>query len=167
MKLMTNKVQTNTVDRIFTIIRILLALSPFMALTYLSVDTAKYGGSLQSILQSNPKFTVMFLVAMINPFIAYLLGYLKEHLDDGDYGYAMINLGLMIIAELMLQNLIYVLVLAFLIYQCIKTYKISVKDSVQKTFKNHFLRDISGSIVVLIFAAICLFAMIQIGQVGI
>lgn len=163
MKLITNKVQTNTVDRIFMIIRVLLAVSPFIALAYLSVDTAKYGGSLQSILQSNPQFTVMFLVAMINPFIAYLLGYLKNHLDSGDYGYAVVNLGLMMIAEVMLQNFIYVLVLAFLTYQCIKTYQIPVKDSIAKSFKNHFLRDISGSLVVLAFAGICLFAMIQIG----
>ena len=32
----------------------------------------------------------------------------------------------------------------------------------QRKRKNHFLRDISGSIVVLIFAGICMFAMLQL-----
>ena len=35
-------------------------------------------------------------------------------------------------------------------------------NAVVKSLKNHFLRDISGSIVVLIFAGICMFAMLQL-----
>ena len=71
-------------------------------------------------------------------------------------------MALMIVAEVMLQNFLYVAALAFLLYKTVKTYQISVKDSVEKSLKNHFLRDISGSIVVLIFAGICMFAMLQL-----
>jgi hypothetical protein len=151
----------SSIERIFTIIKVLLAVSPFMALGYL---TAKGGasGNIQTILSQNPHYTVMFLVAMVNPFIAYLLGFLQEHLNKNDYGYAVVNMALMIVAEAMLQNILYVAVLIFLLYKIIRTYRIPVKDSVESSLKNHFLRDISGSIVVLIFSGICMFAMMQL-----
>ena len=151
----------SSIERIFTIIKVLLAVSPFMALSYL---TAKGGasGNIQTILSQNPHYTVMFLVAMVNPFIAYLLGFLQEHLNKNDYGYAVVNMALMIVAEAMLQNILYVAVLIFLLYKIIRTYRIPVKDSVESSLKNHFLRDISGSIVVLIFSGICMFAMMQL-----
>lgn len=152
------------IDRIFMIIKVLLAVSPFMALGYLSANGVKYGGSLQTILNSNPDLAVMFLVAMVNPFIAYLLGYVEQHLKKADNGYVLLNLGLMIVAELMIENIMYALILAFLIYKCVKTYQIPVKESIKASAKDHLLRDISGSIVVLIFAGICLFARIQIGM---
>lgn len=151
----------SSIERIFTIIKVLLAVSPFMALGYLTAKGGS-GGTLQTILSQNPQYTVMFLVAMVNPFIAYLLGFLQEHLNKADYGYAVVNMTLMIIAEAMLQNFLYVAVLAFLLYKIIKTYQISVKESVEDIVKGHLFRDISGSIVVLVFAGICMFAMLQL-----
>lgn len=151
----------SSIERIFTIIKVLLAVSPFMALGYLTAKGGA-GGTLQTILSQNPQYTVMFLVAMVNPFIAYLLGFLQEHLNKADYGYAVVNMTLMIIAEAMLQNFLYVAVLAFLLYKIIKTYQISVKEAVKETIQGHLLRDISGSIVVLVFAGICMFAMLQL-----
>lgn len=151
----------SSIERIFTIIKVLLAVSPFMALGYLTAKGTA-GANLQTILSQNPQYTVMFLVAMVNPFIAYLLGFLQEHLNKADYGYAVANMALMIIAEIMLQNFLYVAVLAFLLYKIIKTYQIPVKESIQDTLKGHVLRDISGSIVVLVFAGICMFAMLQL-----
>ena len=96
------------------------------------------------------------------PFIAYLLGFIKDHLHDGDYDYAIANLFLMIIAEAMIQNFIYVLMLIFLTYKCVKTYQIPVKGFVKRMAGNHLLRDISGSLVVLVFAGICMFAMLRL-----
>lgn len=156
-----NVAGNSSIERIFTIIKVLLAVSPFMALGYLTAKGGS-GGTLQTILSQNPQYTVMFLVAMVNPFIAYLLGFLQEHLNKADYGYAVVNMTLMIIAEAMLQNFLYVAVLAFLLYKIIKTYQISVKESVEDIVKGHLFRDISGSIVVLVFAAICMFAMLQL-----
>lgn len=157
-----NVMVDSSIERIFTIIKVLLAVSPFVALGYLTTKGGTAGGTIQTILSQNPNYTVMFLVAMVNPFIAYLLGFLQEHLNKNDYGYAVVNMVLMIIAEAMLQNFLYVAALVFLLYKIIKTYQIPVKDSVENSLKNHFVRDISGSIVVLIFAGICMFAMLQL-----
>ena len=164
MKLVNTRVQSGTIDRIFMIIRVLLTVSPFIALGYLSTDAAREGGggNIQALISSNPNATVMFIVAMLNPFIAYLLGFIKEHLHDGDYDYAIANLFLMIIAEAMIQNFIYVLMLIFLTYKCVKTYQIPVKGFVKRMAGNHLLRDISGSLVVLVFAGICMFAMLRL-----
>lgn len=165
MKLVNTRVQSGTADRIFMIIRVLLTVSPFIALGYLSMDAAKEGagGNIQAVISSNPSAAVMFIVAMLNPFIAYLLGFIKDHLHDGDYDYAVANMFLMIIAELMIQNFIYVLMLMFLTYKCVKTYQIPVKGIVKRMAGNHLLRDISGSLVVLAFAGICMFAMLRLG----
>ena len=146
MKTIQKNVTVNSsIERIFTIIKVLLAVSPFMALGYLTAKGTA-GANLQTILSQNPHYTVMFLVAMVNPFIAYLLGFLQQHLNKADYGYAVVNMALMIVAEVMLQNFLYVAALAFLLYKTVKTYQIPVKDSVEKSLKNHFLRDISGSL---------------------
>ena len=75
---------------------------------------------------------------MVNPFIAYLLGFLQQHLNKADYGYAVVNMALMIVAEVMLQNFLYVAALAFLLYKTVKTYQIPVKDSVEKSLKKSF-----------------------------
>jgi hypothetical protein len=164
MKAIAGSIRKTGIEKIFTIIRVLLAVSPFMALAYLSMNNAKYGGSLQTVLSSNPTFTVMFLVAMINPFIAYLLKYVQEHLEAGDGRYALLNLGLMIAAEIMIGNLLYTLALAFLVYKCMKTYDISLQEEILHRTKGHLLRDISGSIVLIVFAGICMFARMRLGM---
>lgn len=87
MKTIQKNVTVNSsIERIFTIIKVLLAVSPFMALGYLTAKGTA-GANLQTILSQNPHYTVMFLVAMVNPFIAYLLGFLQQHLNKADYGY--------------------------------------------------------------------------------
>ena len=163
MKTIQKNVTVNSsIERIFTIIKVLLAVSPFMALGYLTAKGTA-GANLQTILSQNPHYTVMFLVAMVNPFIAYLLGFLQQHLNKADYGYAVVNMALMIVAEVMLQNFLYVAALAFLLYnQLPLLFAASTAQQNQRKRKNHFLRDISGSIVVLIFAGICMFAMLQL-----
>ena len=81
MKTIQKNVTVNSsIERIFTIIKVLLAVSPFMALGYLTAKGTA-GANLQTILSQNPHYTVMFLVAMVNPFIAYLLGFLQQHLN--------------------------------------------------------------------------------------
>ena len=67
MKTIQKNVTVNSsIERIFTIIKVLLAVSPFMALGYLTAKGTA-GANLQTILSQNPHYTVMFLVAMVNP----------------------------------------------------------------------------------------------------
>ena len=60
MKTIQKNVTVNSsIERIFTIIKVLLAVSPFMALGYLTAKGTA-GANLQTILSQNPHYTVMF-----------------------------------------------------------------------------------------------------------
>ena len=69
----TNKNKINSLKKYYSISKILLILNPFMSFLYLSVQSVKMGSTIPQLLQQDPKFTILFLVSMINPFIAYLL----------------------------------------------------------------------------------------------
>ncbi|MDU7440983.1 MAG: hypothetical protein E7L05_10500, partial [Clostridium sp.] len=60
------------------------------------------------------------------------------------------------------QNALYMFLLGFILYKTIKTYNISIKSSFKDKIKDKFLMVISGGIVVIIFASICLFATIRV-----
>ena len=138
MKTIQKNVTVNSsIERIFTIIKVLLAVSPFMALGYLTAKGTA-GANLQTILSQNPHYIVMFLVAMVNPFIAYLLGFLQQHLNKADYGYAVVNMALMIVAEVMLQNFLYVAALDFLLYKTVKNISDSGERLCRKKPKKSF-----------------------------
>ena len=62
MKTIQKNVTVNSsIERIFTIIKVLLAVSPFMALGYLTAKGTA-GANLQTILSQYAHYTVMFLV---------------------------------------------------------------------------------------------------------
>lgn len=111
----------------------------------------------------DPKLAVMFLVSMINPFIAYLLIFMQKRLAL-DAGYAAVNLSLLIAAQMLLQNVWYILLLGFLLYKTLKTYGITLREAFKKEWNNKFLGTVSGSLVVMALAGICLFATVRIAM---
>ncbi|MGL5694859.1 MAG: hypothetical protein ACRCXA_12320 [Peptostreptococcaceae bacterium] len=152
----------NTLNKYYNVAKILLALTPFMGLMYLSMESSRVGLSMPEAIQQNPKLSIMFLVSMINPFIAYLLTFIQKKIDEGDTSYAVVNLVVFIICEALLQNLWYMILFGFILYKTSKSYNISVKDAFKEKLSDRFLMNISGSLVVLGLACICLFATIQI-----
>ena len=72
------------------------------------MGAARVGGSVSAAIGEDPKLAVMFLVSMINPFIAYLMTFMQKKLHM-DAAYAAVNLTLLIAAEIMLQNVWYIL----------------------------------------------------------
>jgi uncharacterized membrane protein YecN with MAPEG domain len=100
---------------------------------------------------------------MINPFIVYLLIFIHRKVNEGDVAYAVVNLVLLAVSELMLENVIYVILLGFILYKTTNSYGITIKESFQKKRSDHFLSTISGSSVVILLCGICLFARIRIG----
>lgn len=160
---MVDTKKNTKLDRYYNIAKVLLALSPFVALAYISMNAAKMGVAMATAVGQDPNMTVMFLVAMINPFIAYLLIFAHKKMDQRDSAYAVVNLVFLIVAELMLENVIYILLLGFILYQTMNTGNITIKESFQIKLREHFLSTISGSLVVIVLAGICLFARIRIG----
>lgn len=160
---MVDTKKNTKLDRYYNIAKVLLALSPFVALAYISMNAAKMGTTMAAEIGQNPNMTVMFLVAMINPFIAYLLIYAHKKIDQRDSAYAVVNLVFLIVAEIMLENMIYILLLGFILYQTMNAGNVTIKESFQTKLQEKFLSTISGSLVVIVLAGICLFARIRIG----
>lgn len=160
---MVNTKKKMKLDRYYNIAKVLLALSPFVALAYISMNAAKMGITMAAAVGQDPNMTVMFLVAMINPFIAYLLIFVHRKIDQRDSAYAIVNLVFLIVAEIMLENMIYILLLGFILYQTMNAGNITIKESFQTKIHDCFLSTVSGSLVVIVLAGICLFARIRIG----
>ncbi|MCC3868095.1 hypothetical protein K0039_07755 [Terrisporobacter mayombei] len=142
--------------------KILLILSPFMSLMYLSMNSAQIGLSLPQVIQQDPRLTILFLISMINPFIAYLLIFIQRKIEANDVKYAVTNLVMFIVAELLLRNILYVILFGFILYKTLKVCNITIKESFKDKLKGGFLMTISGSLVVIALASICLFATIRI-----
>ncbi len=160
---MVNTIKNNKLDRYFNIAKVLLTISPFVGIAYIMMSASKAGGDIALALSQNPDLTVLFLVCMINPFIAYLLIFMHRKLNEGDPSYAVVNLVLLVVAEVLLQNLIYVLLLGFILFKTLRTYNLSIKESFADKHGIHLLSTISGSLVVIVLTGICLFAQIRIG----
>ena len=159
-----NKKQMKSLIKYYTIAEVMLAVSPFIGLAYISMGAAKLGLPMQEVVQTDPKLTVMFLVSMINPFIAYLLNFVQKKMQDGDAKYAVTNIVMFIVVEVLLQNLLYVILFVFILYKTLKIFNITIRQSFEEKIKDGFLMTISGSLVVMFLAGICLFANIRINM---
>ena len=159
-----NKCQISSINKYYNIAKILLAISPFMSLMYLSMESAKLGISLPEVIGQDPKQTVMFLVSMINPFIAYLLTFTQKKIENNDVKYAIVNLVMFMVAEILLMNLLYVILFGVILYKTLKSYNVTIKDSFKEKLGKGFFMTVSGSLVVIFLAGICLFATIRINM---
>lgn len=161
---MTNANNIKSLDKYYNIAKVLLTVTPFLYMIYLSMGAAKIGISIPQAIQENPKNVVMFLISMINPFIAYLLIFMHRKIEDGDIAYSVVNLAVLIIAEMMIENVWYIILLGFLLIKTSKTYNVSFKECFKCKWNKGFFGTISGGIVVLALSGICLFATLRIGM---
>ena len=160
----SNKNQINSINKYYNIAKILLAISPCMSLMYLSMESAKLGISLAEVIGQDPNQTVMFLVSMINPFIAYLLIFIQKKIDNNDVKYAIVNLAMFMVSEILLMNLLYVILFGVILYKTLRAYNVTIKDSFKEKLGKGFFMTVSGSLVVIFLAGICLFATIRINM---
>lgn len=160
----SNKNQINSINKYYNIAKILLAISPCMSLMYLSMESAKLGISLAEVIGQDPNQTVMFLVSMINPFIAYLLTFTQKKIENNDVKYAIVNLVMFMVAEILLMNLLYVILFGVILYKTLRAYNVTIKDSFKEKLGKGFFMTVSGSLVVIFLAGICLFATIRINM---
>lgn len=160
----SNKNQISSINKYYNIAKILLAISPCMSLMYLSMESAKLGISLAEVIGQDPNQTVMFLVSMINPFIAYLLIFIQKKIDNNDVKYAIVNLVMFMVAEILLMNLLYVILFGVILYKTLKSYNVTIKESFEEKLGKGFFMTVSGSLVVIFLAGICLFATIRINM---
>lgn len=164
VQVLTNKNEITSLNKFYNLAKLLLMLTPFISFIYLTMEATSIGISMQELIQQDSNFTILFLVSVINPFIAYLLVFIQKKIEDNDVSYAITNLVMFMIAEVLLQNTLYIILFGVILYKTSKVYNISVKDSFKEKLKDKFLMNISGSLVVIGLACICLFATIRINM---
>lgn len=155
----------HTRDRWFTAAKVLLAIAPFISLAYLQAAAGGSGLQLAEILAQNPQLTVSFLASMSGPFVAYLLIFAQKHLYSGDADGAVLNLTLMMISEAILRNTFYFIMMIVLLYFVFDLTGANPVAAVRRKWKDHFWRDASGGITVMVFSAFCLFVSMRLGMV--
>lgn len=117
-----------------------------------------------TLLQQNPEITVTFLISMAGPFTAYLLGFAQNHLYEGDVAYMMSHLVLIFVAEALLRNVAYMILVTYLMYLVYQMTGMSPMASLRLKWKDHFWRDLSGCIVLIVFSLFCLFVSLRLGM---
>lgn len=149
-------------DKWFTIAKVLLTLAPLVAVAYLQM----FAGSsdLSSLLRQNPQITVTFLIAMAGPFTAYLLGFAQKHLYEGDATYMMSHLVMLFVAEALLRNVVYMIIMTVLMYMVYQMTGVSPLASLRMKWRDHFFRDLSGCFVLILFSCFCLFVSLRLGM---
>ncbi len=151
-------------DKWFTAAKILLILSPLVALAYLQAAVIGSDMRLSEVLAQNPELTVTFLASMTGPFIAYLMKFVQLHMYEGDAAYAMTNLTLMLIVEGMLGNAVYFILMIILMFFVFSMTGMDPLTAFRRKLCDHFLRDTSGSILLLIIGAFCMFVSYRLGM---
>lgn len=147
-------------QRFFMGVEILLVVVPFVSLGLagsLNLDAASTS-NLQELMAQNPRFLVSFLAACLQPFAAYLIHIAYRHYKNGDGGYAMGNLVGILCAEMLMQSVPGVAGVVLLLW---RIWRPAASESAvwrQERGAAGVLKDLSGSLVIIAFAAVCAFA---------
>ena len=146
-------------SKLFLAVEILLALIPVALIaTFIVAKGSLSAENLQTYFSEDPVFAVSFLSACMQPFVAYLLRIVYKKYVEGDMGYTVGNLVALLCAEMALQNLVGIVGMALLLWRVWKNAATHMGDWLHERGVGGVLFDISGALVVVVFALICAFA---------
>lgn len=149
--------------RIFTTVQVVLCL--VLVATGVSASAAAGGltsEGLQAMFAKNPATAISLVASCLQPFVAYLVGFAYKHYVRGDAGYAAANLIALLCAEMMLQSMVGIVAIAILLWRVWRRGSQAMGDWTKARGIGGILVDISGPLVVIVFAGICLFASAQL-----
>lgn len=148
------------INRYFNITKVFLTITPFICYLYMTLRVSNQ--SFQEVLSSDPSLTIIFLISMINPYIAYIVHLIEKHLKSNDMEFACINMILLLFAEILTMNMFYFLMLLFVFYRAVQFYHIDILNTLKKvTIKQIFLCG-GGSMLVMLISCISLFSTIRL-----
>lgn len=149
-------------QRYFTITKVFLALTPCIGYLYISMRATMLSITLQEILQTEPSVTIIFLIAMVNAYIAYALHIVQKKLTEGNLSYACINMMLLLLAQIMVGNFLFASMLAWNFYAMVKTYQIKVLTVCKESTIKKICVYGGGSLFVILLSSISLFATLRL-----
>lgn len=153
---------TQRMNRYFLVTKVFLAITPIIAYFYVSMCAMMQGVDFKTILETQPSIAVVFLIAMINPYIAYLVHLIQKKLAQGDHKFAMINMGLLLVAQALTLNAFYFMMLLYVFYKAICVYHIQVKTTMTSYGFKQLVWNGGGSFFVMMISSISLFATIRL-----
>lgn len=159
------RTMNKTLGKVFTGVKILLAAYPFIVFFYLQFVARQSGTDLTHLMQQSPIVNVAFLTAMLQPFAAWLVVIAERRVKAGQDNAAMISVLLIFIAEAMMRNMIGLIAVGLLFFYIYRKLPVSFKQSFSEPDKSVVLRDATGALVLIAFAALCLFAATRLGAV--
>lgn len=155
------EIVSNRESRLFTIVKGLLISLPFFCLIYLRLGgTALTAGG---VLTQQPEAAIAFLAAMLQPYAAYLLGLSQRRLEDGRTQYALVNLCVLLAVEGMLMSSIGMIGVGLLTYRVCKACRMGLGAAWRACSPRRLFAEAGGSMLLLPFAFLCLFATIRTG----
>lgn len=149
-------------DRYFNIVKIFLFVAPVLGYLYAASGATMAGITLPELLAQNPSITITFLMTMVAPYIAFLLGLLQKKLLAQDYPGAVLNLILLFIAQLFTQNLFYIMLLGYLLYKTTTVYNLNIRENLKTIKPKYLFMECGGSFIVIVLYLICFYASFQI-----
>lgn len=153
------------IDRLFTMLIILFFATPFLIVGYGQLQGSLTGVNIQTMLEENIYFNLMFIMGFVTPFIGFYMFHLKQRLEDnGDAEKVLINLIFIALGYLIMGNSGYALFIAILIYFMLKYSKIRII----KLFRNIQQRkfEVKSQLPIIVFLLISILMRIALTRIN-
>lgn len=148
--------------RYFKVAKIILCLTPLIGYLYITLYASKLGISQKQLLVDYPSYTIIFLIAMMNPYIAYIVHLVEKKLEEGQYDFACVNMSLLLLAQMLTMNVFYFLLILIVFYKAAAYYQLNIlKELKTITIKKFFFYG-GGSVMTVLVSLLCLFSTIRI-----
>lgn len=149
---------TKKLIKYFTIAKVALCLPPFVAYFYLTLQSTLSGEGLATLIADQPQLIILFILAMISPYVAFLVGIIEKEIAADEFTGAIINMSLLIIGLLITVNVFYISVLVFVFYHALRYYQLDFIAEMKKIRIRNILIQGGGSLMVVFVNIICLIA---------
>lgn len=150
--------QKTTIKRIFLITKCFLCITPMLAYMYIALQASLFQIDVQGMLQASPNVAIVFLISMMNPYIAYLLHLMEKQLQNGDTAYVCVNMLLLLLAQLLTLNVFYFIMLAYVFYKTYHTYRLDMKTILSTFHLKTLFYQGGGSMMIVMLSSICFYA---------
>lgn len=150
-------------SRYFKILKVVLFLMPFLCVGYLGLGAGGAALDTAGILNANPAMAVSFLAAMLQPYAAWIVILSERRLADGRVNFAIVNLTLLLAAELLLMSTVGVIGMALVLCKSVKTYGCGIPAAFRGCTPGSLLFEAGGNLPLLALAGLCLFASLRLG----
>lgn len=137
---------------------ILCCAAPFLYLFSMQMSASASGITIMQLVDTNPLINLNMIAAFTNPFVGYMLFLMrKKVMEMRDFQVVYLNLSILMIAQILTMNVLYLCLCAYVLYKVMGLYERSYKESFKGITGSFLFKEVGGSIIIgLLFLMICL-----------